>query len=218
MSAILFIDTTQDSCQLGLYFNGELHVQCHTIERQHAAVINSMIASLLQEQHCSFNELTTIAVCAGPGSYTGIRVGIATAQGLGFAKQIPVHYFSALTLLNYQWIQEHAAAAGFYCTVLKAREQEVFFEISNENGEIVEAGKHALLVDFMQTLGNYTIKKLYIQTNTNFDLNVITCTQVFKETVSISIKQWNQYLQLFSILHSTSENKALYLKDVFVKV
>ena len=82
----------------------------------------------------------------------------------------------------------------------------------------MEAGKHALLVDFMQTLENYTIKKLYIQTNTNFDLNVITCTQVFKETVSISIKQWNQYLQLFSILHSTSENKALYLKDVFVKV
>ena len=36
---------------------------------------------------------------------------------------------------------------------------EVFFEISNENGEIVEAGKHALLADFMQTLENYTIKK-----------------------------------------------------------
>ena len=65
---------------------------------------------------------------------------------------------------------------------------------------------------------NSDIKKLYIQTNTNFDLNVITCTQLFKETVSISIKQWNQYLQHFSILHSTSENKALYLKDVFVKV
>jgi tRNA threonylcarbamoyladenosine biosynthesis protein TsaB len=217
MSAILFIDTTQDSCQLGLYYNGQLLVQCHDIERQHAAVINPMITSLLQEQHCSFDALTTIAVCAGPGSYTGIRVGIATAQGLGFAKQIPVHYFSALTLLNYQWIQENAAEEGFYCTVLKAREQEVFFEIANENGHIVEEGKHALLADFTQTLENYTIKKLYIQTNTNFDFNSITCTQVFKETVSISIKQWNQYFQQFYTFQSLTDNKALYLKDVFVK-
>jgi tRNA threonylcarbamoyladenosine biosynthesis protein TsaB len=217
MSAILFIDTTQDSCQLGLFYNERLLVHCHTIERQHAAVINSMIASLLEEQHCSFEELTTIAVCAGPGSYTGIRVGIATAQGIGFAKQIPVNYFSALTLLNFQWIQECGAVKGYYCTILKAREQEVFFEIANENGQIVEEGKHALLADFTQILENYTIKKLYIQTNTNFDLNAIPCNQVFKETVSISIKQWSQYLQHFSTFDYTLQNKAMYLKDVFVK-
>jgi len=217
MSAILFIDTTQDSCQLGLFYNERLLVHCHTIERQHAAVINSMIASLLEEQHCSFEELTTIAVCAGPGSYTGIRVGIATAQGIGFAKQIPVNYFSALTLLNYQWIQEKAAVEGYYCTVLKAREQEVFFEIANEKGHIVEVGKHALLADFTQILENYTVKNIYIQSNINFDFNSITCTQVFKETVSISIKQWNQYLQQFCTFQSLTDNNALYLKDVFVK-
>jgi len=216
MSAILFIDTTQVSCQLGLFYNEHLLVHCHNIERQHAAVINSMIASLLEEQQCSFEELTTIAVCAGPGSYTGIRVGIATAQGIGFAKQIPVHYFSALTLLNFQWIQECGAVKGYYCTVLKAREQEVFFEIANENGHIVEVGKHALLADFTQILENYTVKNIYIQSNINFDLNAITCTQVFKETVSISIKQWNQYLQQVYPLHASLENKAIYLKNVFI--
>lgn len=217
MSAILFIDTTQDSCQLGLFYNEQLLVHCHSIERQHAAVINSMIANLLEEQHCSFEELTAVAVCAGPGSYTGIRVGIATAQGLGFAKQIPVHYFSALTLLNYQWIQEKAAEEGYYCTVLKAREQEVFFEIANENGQIVEAGKHALLADFIQTLENYAVKNIYIQSNINFDFNSITCTQVFKETVSISIKQWNQYFHQFYMFQSLTDNKAMYLKEVFIK-
>ncbi|MFM1828942.1 MAG: hypothetical protein RL624_1183 [Bacteroidota bacterium] len=217
MSAILFIDTTQDSCQLGLFYNEQLLVHCHTIERQHAAVINSMITNLLEEQHCSFEELAAVAVCAGPGSYTGIRVGIATAQGLGFAKQIPVHYFSALTLLNYQWIQEKAAKKGYYCTVLKAREQEVFFEIANENGHIVEEGKHALLADLIQTLENYAVKNLYIQSNINIDFNSITSTQVYKETVSINIKQWNQYFQQFCTFQSLTDNKALYLKDVFVK-
>jgi tRNA threonylcarbamoyladenosine biosynthesis protein TsaB len=217
MSAILFIDTTQDSCQLGLFYNEHLLVHCHTIERQHAAVINSMIANLLEEQHCSFEELAAVAVCAGPGSYTGIRVGIATAQGLGFAKQIPVYYFSALTLLNYQWIQEKAAVEGYYCTVLKAREQEVFFEITKENGHIVEEGKHALLADFIKTLENYVVNNIYIQANINFDFNSINCTQVFKETVSISIKQWNQYLQQFCTFQSLTDNNALYLKDVFVK-
>jgi tRNA threonylcarbamoyladenosine biosynthesis protein TsaB len=217
MSAILFIDTTQDSCQLGLFYNEHLLVHCHTIERQHAAVINSMIANLLEEQHCSFEELAAVAVCAGPGSYTGIRVGIATAQGLGFAKQIPVHYFSALTLLNYQWIQEKAAVEGYYCTVLKAREQEVFFEIANEKGHIVEEGKHALLADLIQTLENYAVKNLYIQSNINIDFNSITSTQVYKETVSINIKQWNQYFQQFCTFQSLTDNKALYLKDIFVK-
>ncbi|MFN5942163.1 MAG: hypothetical protein ACK44S_03135, partial [Bacteroidota bacterium] len=106
---------------------------------------------------------------------------------------------------------------GYYCTVLKAREQEVFFEIANENGQFVEAGKHALLADFIQTLENYAVKNIYIQSNINFDFNSINCTQVFKKTVSISIKQWNQYFQQFCTFQSLTDNKALYLKDVFVK-
>jgi hypothetical protein len=117
---------------------------------------------------------------------------------------------------NYQWIQEKAIVEGYYCTVLKAREQEVFFEIANENGQIVEEGKHALLADFIQTLQNYVVKNIYIQSNINFDFNSINCTQVFKETVSISIKQWNQYVQQVYPLHASLDNKAIYLKNVFI--
>jgi hypothetical protein len=73
------------------------------------------------------------------------------------------------------------------------------------------------MTDFIQTLENFEVKYIYIQSNINFDFNSITCTQVFKETVSISIKQWNQYFQQFYTFQSLTDNKALYLKDVFVK-
>ena len=216
MSAILFIDTTQDNCQLGLFYNGQLKVQCHKIERQHAAVINSMIASLLEEQQCSFEELTTIAVCAGPGSYTGIRVGIATAQGIGFAKQIPVHYFSALTLLNFQWIQECGAEKGYYCSVLKARDNEVFFSIADEMGREIESGKHAMIPDFLKQLALYQGNKINIQTNIDLNINDIDFSMHLKELLVIDMYQWNQYFHKIQVTNREHVEKALYLKEVFI--
>jgi tRNA threonylcarbamoyl adenosine modification protein YeaZ len=216
MSAILFIDTTQDSCQLGLFYNERMLVHCHTIERQHAAVINSMIASLLEEQQCSFEALTTIAVCAGPGSYTGIRVGIATAQGIGFAKQIPVNYFSALTLLNNQWIQEKTAEDGYYCSVLKARENEVFFSIADEMGKELESGKHAMIPDFLKLLASYQNNKINIQTNIDLSIIDIDFSMHLKEFLVIDMYQWNQYFHKIQNTNKEQVEKALYLKEVFI--
>jgi tRNA threonylcarbamoyladenosine biosynthesis protein TsaB len=215
MSTILFIDTTQEICQLGLLHEGQLIIEQHTVERQHAAVMNAMITDLLDKQHCNFEALTVIAVCAGPGSYTGIRVGIATAQGIGFARQVPVSYFSALTLLNYQWIKECNSEKGLYTTVLKAREQEVFFEIANEKGQILVQGKHALLEALNQLFNDYANEKMQIQTTLELQVHSKLHVQKIKEIARIDIRQWCQFYEL-SLSGSLIKDQGLYLKDVFI--
>lgn len=88
MSAVLAIDTASDAFALALAVDGEcvaVHVQ--QPGRDHSAQLVPSIQQLLGEH---FADLSAVIVVTGPGSYAGLRAGIASAQGLGLAKNIPV--------------------------------------------------------------------------------------------------------------------------------
>jgi len=87
---ILFIDTSGPKLQLALAGGGPTYVWVEDIARGHAEIIFDRLAGFLADNKTSYNDLRRIGVTTGPGSFTGLRIGISAARGLGLALKIPV--------------------------------------------------------------------------------------------------------------------------------
>ena len=81
-------------------------------------------------------KLSAIAVCGGPGSYTGLRIGLATAKGLCFALDIPLILHDRLRILAWQGIRD-APEAALYISLLQARADEYFIGVYSSSKEIL---------------------------------------------------------------------------------
>lgn len=113
--AVAAVALSCDETVIGEYSNDR--------QNDHAAWIHTAIRSLLQEQGQSVNQLDAIAVTIGPGSYTGLRVGLATAKGLCFALQKPLITIPSLELLaSVATVPEGALV----CSMIDARRMEVY--------------------------------------------------------------------------------------------
>src|ERR1035437_1453422 len=102
MQYLLHIDTSTDTGVVALNCDGViLAYKVNEEARNHASTINIMIEKLLAGVKISLSDLDGIVVCAGPGSYTGLRIGLATAKGLCYALNVPLILDNKLTLLAY---------------------------------------------------------------------------------------------------------------------
>lgn len=88
---VLAIDTSSSELKLGLSFGGDRMVKsCERVEKSHGRLIIKKIGELLQSAGLNNDELQAIVVCTGPGSFTGLRIGLAAAKGIAVALSIPV--------------------------------------------------------------------------------------------------------------------------------
>jgi tRNA threonylcarbamoyladenosine biosynthesis protein TsaB len=93
----LFIDTTSNTeITVGLFMGDKKYFVKKPLERQKAQVVLPMIESLLVEHNVTLRDLTAIEVQPGPGSFTGVRVGVSVANTLAFALGIPVNGIDVL--------------------------------------------------------------------------------------------------------------------------
>ena len=86
---ILALETGSTTCQVGLVVGGRFVIKQKSI-RSHSQVVLSLIDELLEEAGVSLQDIAAIAVNQGPGSFTGLRVGLSVAQGLAYAVECPV--------------------------------------------------------------------------------------------------------------------------------
>lgn len=101
LPATLAIDTVRDRLQLALArADGAVEASSESIEKGHAEIIMDRIAALLAAAGTSYAGLDRIAVATGPGSFTGLRIGIAVARGLGLALGRPVIGVPTLVALS----------------------------------------------------------------------------------------------------------------------
>ena len=100
--------------------------------KQHASFLHVAINQILLDAHIQAKELCAIGVTAGPGSYTGIRVGLASAKGLCFALNIPLITFNTLEVMALSLI-ENINKEALYCPMIDARRMEVFTSIYDHN-------------------------------------------------------------------------------------
>ncbi len=92
MSTVLIIDTTDNKTMtVGLRIDGKMFLKKQALDRRKAQVVLPLLEELLVEHELQQSDLTAIEVNPGPGSFTGIRVGLSIANTLGFLLQIPVN-------------------------------------------------------------------------------------------------------------------------------
>ena len=127
MSLILNIDTAEQQASVCLAADGtSLLMRQNDNQQDHAAWLHSAIDSLFRELAISLNQLDAVAVAAGPGSYTGLRVGMSAAKGLCYALQVP---FITVNSLLLQAAAVAPADTELIWPMIDARRMEVFTAI-----------------------------------------------------------------------------------------
>lgn len=141
MSLILQIETATTSCSVALALNGEVIASRQLNERnKHAEVITLFIESVFQIAGKQYADLDAVAVSSGPGSYTGLRIGVSTAKGLCFSLDKPLIAIGTLQAMaiGYQTKPIHPIPPNaLLCPMIDARRMEVFTAIYHLQGEQV---------------------------------------------------------------------------------
>ena len=125
MSYILNIESSTTNCSISLSFKGKVISLKENNEEKysHSTNLHSFINDVLKKSNVSIQQLSAIAVSKGPGSYTGLRIGVAAAKGLCFALDIPLISISTLLILAKQI---KFKKEGLIIPVMDARRNEVY--------------------------------------------------------------------------------------------
>lgn len=146
MALILSLETSTTVCSVALHKDGALlaHSENH-VAQSAASQLAVQIRHVLQVVAVEPHELSAIAVSSGPGSYTGLRIGVATAKGMCYSLNIPLIAVNALELMatNVRHLVEHDA---WLCPMLDARRMEVYTTLFDAEMRQVEPIQ-AMIVD-----------------------------------------------------------------------
>jgi tRNA threonylcarbamoyladenosine biosynthesis protein TsaB len=147
MATILHIESATTNCSVSVAKNGKLLVlkEDNGINYSHAEQLHIFIREALREASLSFSELDAIAVSKGPGSYTGLRIGVSAAKGLCFALDLPL---ISVPTLQSMALQSPNDTIDFIIPLLDARRMEVYSAVYDAQGvelretkaEIIEEG------------------------------------------------------------------------------
>ena len=133
---ILSIETSTDVCSVAIHNQGRLIADRESLEAySHAEKLAPLIDEILTDNNVFRNQLTAIAVSAGPGSYTGLRIGTSTAKGLCYALNIPLITISTLESMLEDIDDDENQ---FLCPMLDARRMEVYCLLADCDGQIIE--------------------------------------------------------------------------------
>lgn len=138
MNYILHIESATKVCSVALSKNGQLIGLKETQEDgySHGENLTLFIEQLLSEQAISAKDLKAISVASGPGSYTGLRIGVSAAKGLCYALNIPLIAVDALTSLK-ELAREHYPNHTLI-PMIDARRMEVYSSAFNEKNELIK--------------------------------------------------------------------------------
>ena len=127
MSLILNIDTSGKTAAVSMAENGiAIHTIINADQKDHAGFLHNAIHELVQKTSVRLSSLDAIAVVSGPGSYTGLRVGMAGAKGLCYALGKPFITIDSLRIMSDSVIGSTKKAYSLYCPLIDARRMEVF--------------------------------------------------------------------------------------------
>ncbi|MGH8751880.1 MAG: tRNA (adenosine(37)-N6)-threonylcarbamoyltransferase complex dimerization subunit type 1 TsaB [Burkholderiales bacterium] len=132
---ILALDTSGDYCSLALWLDGEVISREERAQQNHSEVLLPLLDTFLRENKITLDDLDGIAFGAGPGSFTGLRIACGVAQGLAFAKNLPLAGICTLQALAQAMLGEKVIAC------LDARMGEIYhatYEKRNERWHAIQ--------------------------------------------------------------------------------
>lgn len=155
MAKMLHIETSTEQCGVALSDGATLLAHKELLAKgfKHAAQLHPFIDQVLNETGLAPNQLEAVSVSAGPGSYTGLRIGTVAAKGLCFALDIPLIAIPTLAVLAApHW--EHTKVVA----LLDARRDEVYATTFNVGGkELNQTQAHILTADSFAEISDETV-------------------------------------------------------------
>ena len=148
MALILQIDTATEHASICLSKDGHpIHSMESADQKNHGSFLQPAIQEIMKKAGTTLSQLDAIAVTEGPGSYTGLRVGLASAKGLCYALEKPLITINTLQLIAVAAIQEKGVDAGnhWYVPMIDARRMEVFTAIYDASQATMEAPSAKIL-------------------------------------------------------------------------
>lgn len=157
MSLILNIDTALETAHVALVQDGHIIATAHRNEQKdHAAWLHPAINGLLESTDIILQQLDAVGVSIGPGSYTGLRVGLSSAKGFCFALDIPLITVGTLEIIAAA-VQDKAK--DLICPLIDARRMEVFTALYDKS-MTEQVSPHALVLEsgcFSALLNNHAV-------------------------------------------------------------
>ena len=135
MALFLLIETATKSCSVSLSSENKIIACKEEINEQysHAEKLTVFITELCKTQDFTIKDLDAVAVSKGPGSYTGLRIGVSTAKGLCYALDIPLISVSTLKAMAFGMAQKEKS--DLYCPMIDARRMEVYNAFYNSTNK-----------------------------------------------------------------------------------
>ena len=137
---IICIESATSICSAALCDSeGVISVRENTQGKSHAATLTTFIQDLLNEAGSTVSDLEAVAVSKGPGSYTGLRIGVSTAKGMAYAASIPlIAVDTTLSMLQgFISSEKELCATDLFCPMLDARRMEVYYALFNIREEAI---------------------------------------------------------------------------------
>lgn len=133
LNAVLALDTSTEQCSVALKVGERVVTRAAITPREHSQRILAFVQEVLAEQQIELSAVDALVVGHGPGSFTGVRIGVSVAQGLAFSQNLPVIPVSTLTALAQQAIRSHGSEQ--IISAIDARMQEIYVApFINKNG------------------------------------------------------------------------------------
>ncbi len=218
MGYILNIETATKNCSVALAKNGET-ILCKEMAEQgfsHAEKLHLFIEEIIKEAGITFSDLSAVAVSQGPGSYTGLRIGVSAAKGLCYALEIPLISVDTLTVLANQLQIEK----GIIIPMIDARRMEVYSAIFNSKKEMIREVQAEILTDSsfsdiddtVYFVGDSNEKAKTIVSKSNFNFVDTIFYPSAKEMSAISYKKF-----LNNSFEDVAYFEPYYLKDFMLQ-
>ena len=214
---ILNIETATKNCSVSLAKNGRTILCIEAAEQgySHAEKLHVFIDEILKETGITFKDLNAIAVSKGPGSYTGLRIGISTAKGLCYALEIPLISVDTLQVLAKKISIEN----GLIVPMIDARRMEVYSAVFDANhnkimevqAEILTENSYAEITETIYFVGDCQEKCKTVLTKDNFHF---LPEIVFPSANEMSILSYEKFIK--NDFENVAYFEPFYLKDFLI--
>lgn len=132
MAILLQIETATQVCSAALSVNGKtVALKELAAQNIHAGSLTLFIEEVMKKAGVAYADLDAVAVSSGPGSYTGLRIGVSTAKGICFAVDRPLIGISTLRMMVKGFLEANPGYTGLVCPMIDARRMEVFTGLYN---------------------------------------------------------------------------------------
>jgi tRNA threonylcarbamoyladenosine biosynthesis protein TsaB len=214
MALILNIETATKNCSVSLANEG-VTIACKEIAEQnfsHAEKLHLFIDELLQENNFTYKDLKAIAVSQGPGSYTGLRIGVSSAKGLCYALSIPLIAIDTLETLA----RKISVSKGVIIPMIDARRMEVYSAIFNVDytkirvveAEILDSNSYSEIKETIHLIGDGISKFKEVLTDAKF---IFHDEELYPSANEMSLLSYEKYKK--SDFVDVAYFEPYYLKD-----